>query len=86
MEKEFNLKEARKKIPQIVNVTDAVAYHTGVKNTLEVVEEQDKEFIKKLNESFGGWMLKHKEDSFYGDDVFHHFRKHLDKLAGDNSK
>ena len=49
-EEEFVLSEERKKIPKIVNITDAVSYHTGVCNALEIVKEQDKEFIRLLKE------------------------------------
>lgn len=51
MEKEFKLEEERKKIPKIVNITDATAYKEGVKNALEIVKIQDEEFIKRLKES-----------------------------------
>ena len=72
MEKEFNLSEERRKIPQIVNITDAVAYHTGVKNALEIVNEQDKEFIKRLKEK-----CKYISE----DEAF--LLEQINKLAGD---
>ena len=46
----MSLSNERKQIPNILNGIKAVAYKQGIKDCLDLVEEQDKQAVKELKE------------------------------------